>query len=191
MDYHVLQRQLARPAQKEQAQVNQQPQPAALRPQPTQESTPMSTEIQLPVFDQDEQSLESLLQDTQTRLFELRKRKEDRATAASRAGQLERLKEQFAADAQSLTELEDIGIPAAFAELRTAVEDRYTECHGRSGLYGQMSVSTKVSNATAKLVGLLDNLLRRKAQHEELRRRVGGLQMQVDGDVARAAKGAE
>src|SRR6185437_11186562 len=140
----------------------------------------MSTahEIQLPTIPEDEQMLESMLADTQQRLFALRRQKEEHATAANRAGQLERLKEQFAADAQSLSELENIGIPTAFVELRTAVEDRYTECHGRSGLYGQMSVSTKVNNATAKLVGLLDNLLRRKAQHEELRRRVEGLQMQ-------------
>ena len=149
----------------------------------------MSTHnVALPTIPEDEQMLESMLADTQQRLFALRKQKEEHATAAFRAGQLERLTEQFAADAQSLTELETIGISTAVAELRTAVEDRYTECHGRSGLYGQMSVSTKVNNATAKLVGLLDNLLRRKAQHEELRRRVEGLQMQVDGDIARAEK---
>jgi hypothetical protein len=147
--------------------------------------------VALPTIPEDEQMLESMLQDTQARLFALRKQKEEHATAANRAGQLARLQEQFDADTQSLTELENIGIPTAFAELRTAVEDRYAECHGRSGLYGQMGVSTKVNNASAKLVGLLDNLLRRKAQHEELRRRVDGLQMQVDSDAARAAKSAE
>jgi uncharacterized protein with von Willebrand factor type A (vWA) domain len=144
--------------------------------------------VALPTIPEEEALLESMLQDTQARLFALRKQKDQHATAANRAGQLERLKEQFAADTQSLTELENSGIPTAFSELRTAVEDRYAECHGRSGLYGQMGVSTKVNNATAKLVGLIDSLLRRKAQHEELRRRVDGLQAQVDSDIARATK---
>jgi molecular chaperone DnaK (HSP70) len=147
----------------------------------------MSTHhVALPVASEDEQMLESMLQDAQTKLFELRKRKSEQTEAVNRAAQLERLKEQFDADEQSLREFDSTTIPAAFADLRTAVEERYTECHGRSGLYGQMGVSNKVNNASTKLTGLLDNLLRRKAQHEEMRHRIAGLQSQVDGDVVRA-----
>lgn len=153
----------------------------------------MSTahEIQLPVFSEDEQNLESLLQDTQTRLFALRKQKEESTTAANRASRLERLKEALAENERGLHELEGIGINQAYATLEEAVAERYATCNGNSSLYGKYDASVKVNNASAKLVGLLDAVLRRAVQLEKQRKDVAELQSQVDGDVARAAKNAK
>lgn len=150
----------------------------------------MSTEIQLPVFSEEEQSLESLLQDTQTRLFALRKQKEQHASAASRAGQLERLKEQFAASEKELHTFEHTTIPEALATLDAEILARYEACSGRTGLYGQPEKSNRVNLASTRLVQLKDGLLQRKRQLEELRHRVVGLQSQVDADIART-KNAE
>lgn len=150
----------------------------------------MNTEIQLPVATEDEQGLESLLQDTEQRLFELRKRKAEQVTATNRAGQLERLKEALAENEKELHTFEHTTIPEAAATLDAEILARYETCRGRTGLYGQPDVSTRVNMAATKLVQLKDNLHQRRRQLEELRARVSGLQQQVDGDIARA-KNAE
>lgn len=142
--------------------------------------------VALPTIPEDEQMLESMLADTQQRLFALRKQKEDHATAANRAGQLERLKEQLATSEKELHTFEHTTIPEALATLDAEILARYEACHGRTGLYGQPDVSNRVTVASTKLVGLKDNLHQRKRQLEELRRRVDGLQMQVNADIARA-----
>lgn len=147
----------------------------------------MSTHyVALPIASEDEQMLESMLADTQARLFELRKRKEEQTTAANRAGQLERLKDALAENERGLHELENVTIPEALATLDAEILARYEACSGRTGLYGQPEKSNRVNLASTRLVQLKDGLLQRKRQLEELRHRVAGLQTQVDGDTARA-----
>lgn len=121
-------------------------------------------------------------------LCALRRFHEGRVLVASR---LERLKEALAENERGLHELEGIGINQAYATLEEAVAERYATCNGNSGLYGKYDASVKVNNASAKLVGLLDAVLRRAVQLEKQRKDVAELQSQVDGDVARAAKNAK
>lgn len=147
----------------------------------------MSTHhVALPTASEDEQMLESMLADTQAKLFELRKRKAEQTDATNRAGQLERLKEALAENERSLHELENATIPAALATLDAEILARYEACSGRTGLYGQPEKSNRVNLASTRLVQLKDSLLQRKRQLEELRHRVEGLRMQVDADAARA-----
>lgn len=151
----------------------------------------MSTHhVALPTVSEDEQALESLLADAQTRLFELRKRKAEQTDATNRAGQLERLKEQLAASEKELHTFEHTTIPEAVATLDAEILARYEACNGRTGLYGQPEKSARVNLASTRLVQLKDGLHQRKRQLEELRHRVAGLQVQVDADIARA-KNAE
>jgi exonuclease VII large subunit len=150
----------------------------------------MSVGAQLPVASEEEQSLESLLQDAQQRLFALRKQKAEKTDAANRAAQLDCLKEQLAVSEQELQTFEQTTIPAALATLDEQIQARYEKCHGRTGLYSQPDVSNPVNLAANRIVQLKDNLHQRKRQLEELRARVAGLQSQVDGDIARA-KNAE
>lgn len=146
----------------------------------------IAQEVQLPVPAEDEAMLESMIAESQRQLFALRKQKEENASAAQRANRLERLKEALAENERSVHELVAVTLPAAYDAPKAAVGERYAACHGRSGLYGQIDISNKVTNTSAKLVGLLDSVLRREEQLEKARKDVAELQAQVDGDVQRA-----
>lgn len=144
----------------------------------------MSTHnIALPTIPEDEGILESMLADTQQRLFELRKQKVEKAAVASRAERLANLKDQLEIDIAALVALEQEQLPAGFALLQEAVAERFAATNGRSN---SVEYNAKVNDTTARLIRQLEDVHRRKRNLDKQRKDISDLQSQVDYDIARA-----